>query len=115
MTTSTFLKPPPLGSLRRRITVEQLTGTADGAGGVASSWSTFATVWAAIHPRHGSEAFDGGRVEGRITYDVWVRPRADIIPGQRLRLGARLFNIRAVLLPDQVVNRMRLICEERDL
>ena len=72
-------------------------------------------VWAAIHPRHGFESFDGGRVEGRVSHDIWVRPRADFAPGQRLRLDGRLFNIRAVLRPDQFVNRMRLVCEERDL
>ena len=29
-------------------------------------------------------------------------------------INARLFNIRAVLRPDEFVNRLRLICEERD-
>ena len=113
--TSSLLKPPPIGALRRHMTVEALTGTSDGAGGVTSTWAPVTTIWAAIHPRHGSEAFDGGRVEGRIFCDIWIRPRTDIVPGQRLRLGARLFNIRAVLLADQIVNRMRLVCEERDL
>jgi len=113
--TSSLLKPPPIGGLRRRIVVEAQTGASDGAGGIATAWTPFVTLWAAVHPRHGSEAFDGGRVEGRVSHDVWIRPRTDIVPGQRLRLGARLFNIRAVLVPDQIVNRMRLICEERDL
>ena len=62
----------------------------------------------------GSEMFDGGRVEGRVTHDIWIRTRSDIAPGHRLRLGSRMFNIRAVLKPDPFVNRMRLICEERD-
>ena len=114
MTTS-LLKPPPIGALRRHMTVEALTGTSDGAGGITSAWTAVTTIWAAIHPRRGSEIFDGGRVEGRIFCDVWIRPRTDIVPGQRLRLGTRLFHIRAVLLPDQFVNRMRLVCEERDL
>ena len=113
--TSSLLKPPPIGALRRRITVEAATRSPDGAGGVTAAWTTLTSLWAAIHPRHGSEAFDAGRVEGRISHDIWIRPRTDIIPGQRIRLGARLFNIRAVLVPDQIVNRMRLICEERDL
>jgi len=109
------LPPPAIGALRRRITVEALSGTPDGAGGIVSAWTTFATLWAAIVPRRGSEAFDGGRVEGRVTHDVWIRPRTDIIPGHRIRLGTRFFNIRAVLVPDQIVNRMRLVCEEHDL
>ena len=108
-------KPPPIGALRSRLTLETFERSSDGAGGNIESWSTAAIVWAAIHPRHGSESFDAGRVEGRVTHDVWIRPRSTIAPGQRLRLNARLFNIRAVLQPDPFVNRMRLICEERDL
>ena len=113
--TLSILKPPPIGALRRRNTVETAARAPDGAGGVMTTWTTLTTLWAAVHPRHGSEAFDAGRVEGRISHDIWIRPRTDIVPGQRIRLATRLFNIRAVLLPDQVVNRMRLICEERDL
>ena len=108
------LKPPPIGALRRRLILEALTRTPDGSGGITDAWTNLAVIWAAIHPRTGSEIFDEGRTEGRITHDIWVRPRPDIAPGQRLRINARLFNIRAVLRPDEFVNRLRLICEERD-
>ena len=111
---SFVLKPPPIGALRRRLTLETLERTSDGAGGGTDTWATVAVVWGAIHPRHGFERFDGGRVEGRVTHDIWIRPNAAIAPGQRLRLNTRTFNIRAVLRPDPFVNRMRLICEERD-
>jgi SPP1 family predicted phage head-tail adaptor len=112
--TATLLRPPPIGALRRRLTLEQLTRAPDGAGGVTDDWLTIATLWAAIHPRHGAENFDGGRTEGRITHDIWIRPLALIKSDHRLRLNTRLFNIRAVLRPDEVINRWRLICEERD-
>jgi SPP1 family predicted phage head-tail adaptor len=108
------LKPPPIGALRRRLVLEALERTSDGAGGNAGTWALVTILWAAIHPRHGSESFEAGRVEGRLTHDIWIRPNAAIVPGQRLRLNTRTFNIRAVLLPDPFVNRMRLICEERD-
>ena len=109
-----ILKPPPIGALRRRLVLEALDSTPDGAGGMAGTWTTVAILWGAIRPRTGSEIFDGGRVEGRITHDIWIRPRPEIAPGQRLRVNGRLFNIRATLRPDEFVNRMRLICEERD-
>lgn len=112
--TSSLLRPPPIGALRRRLLLEAPSRTPDGAGGVSDGWATISIVWAAIHPRHGYEAFDGGRVEGRVTVDIWVRPRPDILPSHRLRLGKRVFNIRAILRGDEIVNRMRLICEERD-
>ena len=108
------LKPPPIGALRRRLVLEGLTRAPDGAGGVTDTWSVVAIFWGSIRPRTGAETFDGSRTEGRITHDIWIRPRADIAPGQRLRSNGRLFNIRAALRPDDFVNRMRLICEERD-
>ena len=111
---TTTLKPPPIGALRRRLTLEALERTSDGAGGNSGSWTLVTILWAAIQPRQGSESFDAGRVEGRLTHDIWIRPNGAIAPGQRLRLNARIFNIRAVLQPDPFVNRMRLICEERD-
>lgn len=112
--TLSYLKPPPIGALRRRLTLEAVDQTSDGAGGVSEAWTTIATLWAAVHPRHGYEIFHGGRTEGRITHDIWIRPRADIMPGHRLRLNTRIFNIRAILRPDEIVNRIRLVCEERD-
>lgn len=112
--TSSIRKPPPIGALRRRLTLEAPNRVADDAGGTMDTWVTVATLWAAIHPRTGSETFAGARVEGRVTHDIWIRPRSDIMPAQRLRLDTRLFNIRAVLRPDEIVNRLRLVCEERD-
>ncbi len=111
---TSILKPPPIGALRRRLVLEALERTSDGAGGSTGSWALVAVLWAAIHPRHGSESFDAGRVEGRLTHDIWIRTNTSVIPGQRLRLDTRIFNIRAVLQPDPFVNRMRLVCEERD-
>jgi SPP1 family predicted phage head-tail adaptor len=108
-------KPPLIGALRRRLILESLDRTPDGSGGFTGTWSQVAVIWGAIHPLRGGEQFDGGRTEGRITHDIWVRPRPDFAPGQRLRLDTRLFNIRAALQPDLFVNRVRLSCEERDL
>lgn len=110
----THLKPPLIGALRRRLVLEAPGVTPDGAGGSGIDWTAVAVIWAAIHPRYGGEYVQADRLEGRVTHDIWVRPRPDFAPGQRLRLGARLFDIRAVLRPDPYVNRMRLVCEERD-
>lgn len=110
----TDLKPPPIGALRRRLVLEAPGTTPDGVGGSGEDWTTVAIVWAAIHPRFGSEYVQADRLEGRVTHDIWVRPRSDFAPGQRLRHEARVFDIRAVLRPDPYVNRMRLVCEERD-
>ena len=58
---TTTLKPPPIGALRRRLTLEALERTSDGAGGNSGSWTLVTILWAAIQPRQGSESFDAGQ------------------------------------------------------
>ncbi|MEQ1650697.1 MAG: phage head closure protein [Hyphomicrobiaceae bacterium] len=112
---SSVKRPPPIGAMRDRFVLEAPTRTADGSGGVYETWIAIAEVWGALIASSGSERFVNGRIEGRITHEVWIRARADVAPSTRLRLGTRLLHIRAVLIGDQVRHRMRLLCEERDL
>jgi SPP1 family predicted phage head-tail adaptor len=112
---TSLFKPPPIGALRRRLVLESFDRAPDGAGGVTGTWTPITIIWAAIHPRVGTATFFGDTYEGRVTHDIWIRPRTDITSAHRLRLNdGRLFNIRAVLRADQFVNRMRLICEQRN-
>jgi SPP1 family predicted phage head-tail adaptor len=111
---SSLLKAPPIGALRRRLVLEMLDPSADGAGGLVGTWTPVTTIWGAIMPAAGFETFYGDTYEGRVTHNIWIRPRADITAAHRLRLNdGRIFNIRAVLRHDEFVNRLRLICEQR--
>lgn len=110
---SSHSKPPPIGALRRRLRLEALDLAADGAGGLTGTWTQVAEIWGAVQPRTGLETFSGDGIEARVTHDVWIRPRSDVLAGHRLRLlDGRLLNIRAVLTPDVFLNRSRLICEQ---
>jgi SPP1 family predicted phage head-tail adaptor len=112
---SLSLKPPPIGALRRRLVLEVLDRNPDGIGGLTGTWTPVTTIWGAINPRAGFETFIGDAYEGRVTHDIWVRPRADITAACRLRLNdGRIFQIRAVLRHDECINRLRLICEQRN-
>ncbi|MEM9780863.1 MAG: phage head closure protein [Pseudomonadota bacterium] len=91
--------------LTRRVALEEKTATPDGGGGQTVSWASKGTLWAEIRKGSGREALIGGRAASRITHRVRVRgapvgsprrPEAD----QRLRLGARIFDILAVTEDD---------------
>lgn len=104
-----------IGELSRRVVLEQLTRTPDGAGGATESWSTVATIFAAVRALSGSEGFVFDRMTGRATHEIIIRHRSDAKPTMRFRLGARLFEILAVLDEDGRRRHLRCLVEERDL
>lgn len=55
------------------------------------------------------------RVEGRVTHEIVVRYRGDVVPEMRLRAGTRIFDIRAVFDPDARRRWLKCLAEERDL
>lgn len=73
----------------------------DGAGGQASQWQELGQLWVALNPRGGRLVqADGGAVaetRHRITTRAAPVGHANRPePGQRLRVGSRLFHIKAV-------------------
>jgi SPP1 family predicted phage head-tail adaptor len=105
---------PGIGALRDRVTLESPSRTADGGGGAAVTWTTVAEVWAAVRPITGAERLEADQIAGRITHEVWLRERPDVVPAMRLRQDARVLHIVAVLRTGRR-NRLKCLCEERQL
>lgn len=100
-------------NLNRRLTLEALSATPDGAGGQAEHWSAVATHFADVRSYSGREREVGGRASARVTHKALIRhvafgaptrPR----PDQRFREGDRIFAIRAVAEADD--RRGYLLC-----
>lgn len=98
----------PIGSLKRRLVLEAPVATPDGLGGSTLAYETVASVWARIEWLRGGEEWARGRPEQRATHRITLRWRAGVDAGQRLRHGATIYDIRAVLDPDG--GRHRLVC-----
>lgn len=105
----------PIGHLRHRLVLEGATATPDGAGGAVETWAAIATISAAIRPTGGRERIFADGLQSRITHEIVVRTRADIVPRHRFRRGARVLHILAVMAADPHATRLRCLCEERDL
>ena len=71
-------------------------------------------MWGAVRPITGDERLRADAVAGRVTHQVWIRHRADVVPAMRFRAGARILDIVAVLDPGQR-DRLQCLCEERNL
>jgi len=103
-----------LGAMRRRVELQQEARTPDGGGGFTVSWTTVATVWAEITPLAGRERIEAMRLQGELTHRIVIRHRRDLAPDHqwRLRLGARTFNVRAVINQGERDRFLELLCRE---
>lgn len=87
--------------LNRKLELEALSRTDDGAGGFSGTWAPLGTHWGAVAPAAGRLETGEGGARARMSYRITIRavppaspsrPR----PGQRFRDGDRVFAIQAV-------------------
>ncbi|MCF6199471.1 MAG: phage head closure protein [Hyphomicrobiaceae bacterium] len=103
------------GALRHRISLESMTKTDDGGGGVAIIWEEIAPLWVAIKPLSGRERLGAGQYASRLTHEITLRYRTLALPEMRFRKGNRIFEITAVINVDEKSQWLRALCEEREL
>lgn len=97
-----------IGALRHRVVIERGETGPD----CAVTWVPLATVWAAIEPTSAVEAERGGGLAGVVSHRVEIRWRADVDSRVRLRLGSRVFRVRAAHDLDERRNRLVIHAEE---
>jgi len=103
-----------IAALRERLTLEQPVRAADGGGGAAVTWETVTELWAHVRPVTGDERLRHDQLAGRLTHRVLIRYRAGVVPAMRLRQGARIYEVVAVLA-EQRRAYLVCLCEERSL
>jgi SPP1 family predicted phage head-tail adaptor len=101
-----------IGNLNQRALLLASTLAPDGGGGFSDDWEAFATVWVAVEPLGGGDAFGPDRLEARVRHKLTLRRRSDIAAGQRAQVGSRLFRIHTVLDDGPQATLMTLLCEE---
>lgn len=102
-----------IGRLRQRITIETPLRI-DGDGGTATiTWQQVGEAWAEIRPLSGREVASEDAVSGRVTHEIRLRWRPGIAGDARLRTGARVFDIRALIDEDEAHRWLLCRCEER--
>jgi SPP1 family predicted phage head-tail adaptor len=104
---------PAIGDLRHELVLEEQVRAPTPGGGAALSWAAVATVWAAIRPLAGRETVHADRLEGEVRHEIWIRHREGVGPAMRLRSGARVLDITAVLDPDGRGRWLKVLAIER--
>jgi SPP1 family predicted phage head-tail adaptor len=100
------------GKLSHRVTIQTATVAADGAGNRTETWSTHATVWAAVEPVTGREFIEGFRTNAEITHRVRIRYLSTVTAKMRVLEGTRHYDIVAVLDQKGQRREMHLMCRE---
>ena len=84
------------GVLKTRLVIQQPVDTPDDQGGVARSWSTFATVWASVTPLNTHEDVQADASGATITHRIVLRSNFSLTPDYRFSDGARVYRILAI-------------------
>jgi SPP1 family predicted phage head-tail adaptor len=104
-----------IGDLRHRLNLERPARTSDNAGGFTKTWQHVVELWAQINPVSGRESLRKKRNTSRITHEIIIRYRKNILPTMRFTKGSRTFEILAILNEDEQNHWLKCHCEERDL
>lgn len=103
------------GRLRHRVTLQRATDGIDQYGDQTPTWTALATVWAAVEPLSGREYLLAQQVHGEATVRITIRPVANVTltPKDRVRFGARYFDVQSVINKDERNREIELLCVER--
>lgn len=105
--------------LNVELTLEDGLRVPDGMGGHRLDWREAGRLWAALEARSGREKGTGAGLVSVVQWRITVRgapggdPRRPR-PGQRFRLGARLFRIEAVAEADGMGRHLDCFAREED-
>lgn len=100
------------GKLNKRVIVQTVSKSSDGAGGSATdTWADTATVWAGFDAVDPSEQFEAGQQNTRAPFMVTMRYRT-LTNAQRLKFGSRIFTINGIVNPGEKNEILQVMCEE---
>jgi len=100
------------GDLRHSIELQSATAVSDGMGGETLTWSTQATVRAAIWHGSATEQTRAAAPTMTITHTIRIRYYAGIGASWRIKFGTRYFSIGAIFDKDEKHVQMDLLCKE---
>jgi len=100
------------GSLNTRIELQSKSTTYDAMGQPVLAWSTDYTVSASVKPLSSREAYFAKAVRPETTHRIIMRYLSGFSHHHRIKIGARILNILAILNIDENNRTMQVDCLE---
>lgn len=102
-----------IGELRKRIELQSPVDTIDSYGQATRSWSTYATVYAAIVPSSGQENTIAEAMQVQQTHTITIRYRSDVAATHRALFSGRQLNFQFVRNIDERNRWLEITATER--
>ena len=102
-----------IGDLNKRLVIEDLDSSPDGAGGSDINWIQFANVWAKVKPRHQSEKLFADTVTSTTSHLITIRYLQGLRPRMRFVDGTRQFEILSIVNVDEADKWLSCLCQEK--
>jgi SPP1 family predicted phage head-tail adaptor len=100
------------GTLRHQIELQSFTSTPNGMGGFSQTWSTAATVRAAIWPTSATEQKRAAAPTMVGTHTIRIRYYSGLLASWRIKFGTRFFSIVSIIDKDEEHVQVDLLCRE---
>lgn len=86
----------PIGKMDRRIMIQSLSVSLDGAGQPVETWADVEEVWAQVTPQPGGEGFRSRQIMGRAVTVFKIRYRSGVTAQHRVVYGGQNYDIHDV-------------------
>ena len=100
------------GRLRHQVAIQTATTAQDAYGQPVKTWATTATVWGAVEPIGGKEAYRAQAERADLSHLVVIRYRSGVTPMTRILFGTRTMDIESVVDPEERHRELHLLCRE---
>jgi SPP1 family predicted phage head-tail adaptor len=100
------------GKLRFTLTIEEPSTQRDDAGQPLDEWTTFATRRGAIDRKPGAELVAAAARIAKVPTFFRLRYLGGVVPGMRLREGARTYDVKSAVDPDGLKRELVIIADE---
>lgn len=98
------------GTLDQRIVIERLEQGQDALGQPINAWVPVFTVWAAVEPLQGREYIAAQAVQSEVEARIRMRYRPGVTAAMRVKHGADLYGITAVIHVKSAKQELQLMC-----
>ena len=100
------------GKLRKRVRLQELTEKQNDFGEIVRSYTTYATVWAAVKPLQGRELQFAQQINAEVTYKITIRYKFNVTSEHRVIHRKKILEIISVINPEESDKSLVLMCKE---
>ena len=101
-----------IGKLRHRVTFQEATSSQNDFDEWITSYSDWATVWAAIEPNTGKRYFEAKQANSEVQGIIRIRYRDGVLPTMRIVYGDQTFSIVSIVHPLERKKELHILYKE---